>query len=90
MEFLDAQRASHRGKIEFTSLFSGVDPQVSPEVSYDPKDPSRFVLSWAVHTATGRWMASMLFVLMGPLLGFGSLMLAQGHLRKARLQTAAS
>jgi hypothetical protein len=36
VEFLDAQRAVHRGKVEFTSLFTGVDPNRSPEVRCDP------------------------------------------------------
>jgi hypothetical protein len=80
VEFLDQQRGIHKGKTEFTSLFTGVDQERPVTVHYDVKDPSHFALSWAVDVAGGRWMAAIFFILMAPVLGVGAIKLARNHL----------
>jgi len=90
VQYLDGRHAPHRSNIEFTSLFSSVDPKTDPVVHYDAQDPSRFALNWAVDVAGGRWMAAIFFLLGGPLLGFGSLKLAQAQLAKRAAAQAAS
>jgi hypothetical protein len=94
VEFFDPQHVLHKGKTEFTSLFTSVDQDRDPQVHYDAKDPTHFALSWAVDVAGGRWMAAIFFIIMAPLMGLGAWKLAQGHLRKpveaAPLQRAAA
>ena len=84
VQYTDAQRRKHDEKIEFVTLFSSVDQARHAEVRYDPEDPTRFVLSWALDVGGGRWMAGLFFILMSPLLGFGCLKIVQGHLAKIR------
>jgi hypothetical protein len=84
VEFLDAKRVEHKGKIEFTTLFMGVDQKQEPTVHYDAANPEKFALSWAIDTVTGRWMAAVFFLLMAPVFGLGAFKVAQKHLAAAR------
>lgn len=83
VQFQDVQGARHAGKEEFVTLFSSAD-QREPELHYDPADPRRFVLSWAVDVVGGRWMAALLFLVMGPVILLGAVLIARGHWAQAR------
>src|SRR5215469_12880922 len=57
LEFQDTAGGLHRGHEEFTTLITSVDTEQRPELRYDPSDPNRFVLSWALDVTGGRLMA---------------------------------
>jgi hypothetical protein len=62
----------HAGKLDFSTLLGRVDTEPEPEVRYDPKEPDRFALNWAID-ATGSRLGEIvvswaLFALLGLIL----------------------
>lgn len=56
-------------KLEFGTV-GGIDRDAEPEVRFDPGDPSRFALNWAVEASGGRWASAiLLFVLLNGIFG---------------------
>jgi len=72
VDYTDQQGGTHHAKLEFTLLFRSVDQHSEAEVRYDPRDPSKFALAWAVDRSGSRWL-SVIF-LWGILALFGALM----------------
>jgi hypothetical protein len=72
VEYATAEGELHEQKIKFDTLFVSVDKNAPVDVHYDPKDPSRMVLSWSVDMTGGRWAA---VVFMGAIGLFGLLFL---------------
>jgi hypothetical protein len=72
VDYTDQKGAEHHAKLEFTLLFRSVDQHSEAEVRYDPRDPSKFALAWAVERSGSRWL-SVIF-LWGILALFGALM----------------
>ena len=79
VDFQDTEGRPHHGHEEFTTLFTSVDQERSPEVHYDASDPNRFVLSWARDVTGGRWMAALFFLVMGPVFLLGGWLYAKQH-----------
>ncbi|HZE95558.1 MAG TPA: hypothetical protein VE981_00880 [Planctomycetota bacterium] len=71
VSYHDADGGAHEGKTEFRS-FTSVDEKKSPEVKYDAKNPSRYVLSWSLDPIGGRWAAAVLFLIVTPLFLIGT------------------
>jgi hypothetical protein len=62
-----------------------VDKASEPAVRYDPADPQRFALSWAVDHSGGRWAAvAFLWLCLGGLVGFGLCVIGWQALRQLR------
>jgi hypothetical protein len=53
--YADADGARYRGPVEIATMLGSVDTDADPEVRYDPADPDRFALSWAVDASGARW-----------------------------------
>ena len=79
----DARGQQHEGTAAFERLFVGVDNEAGPEVRVDPRDPSRFVLSWAVELP--RWLAASVFLLMPLAIGLAALGLLRTERRRREL-----
>jgi hypothetical protein len=70
VNFVDAQGKRHAEKLSFSTLGSGIDEEQTPELRYDPADPSRYAVSWAVESSGGRWASVIFFTLGGMVIGF--------------------
>lgn len=79
VDYTDQQGGAHHAKLEFTLLFRSVDQRSEAEVRYDPRDPSKFALAWAVDRSGSRWL-SVIF-LWGILALFAALMAWLGFLQ---------
>ena len=72
---------------ERRGLFRSVDQHSEAEVRYDPRDPSKFALAWAVERSGSRWLSVIflwgILALAGVLMGWlGSAMAGYAGLIK--------
>jgi hypothetical protein len=86
VSYADAVGAEHKTTIEFDTLFASVDQQSPVDARYDPKQPERVALSWAVDMVGSRW-ASIAFLGLGSV-ALGLLFAWLGRLALRRLADA--
>jgi len=84
--FADTAGAPHKTTVEFDTLFASVDQQSLVDARYDPKQPDRVALSWAVDMVGSRW-ASVAFLGLGSL-ALGLLFAWLGRMALRRLADA--
>lgn len=90
VEYVDAQSQTHRRKAEFSSLFASVDQKTDADVRYDPANPERFALRWAIDLNGYRWAAFAFMMAAGIGIGLAFLVLALGLFRRASDARAAA
>lgn len=82
VEYVDAQGKTHHRKAEFSSLFASVDQKTDADVRYDPANPERFALRWAIDLGGYRWAAFIFMLVAGIGVGLAFLVLSFGLLRR--------
>jgi hypothetical protein len=90
VEYVDAQGKTHRKKAEFSSLFASVDQKTDADVRYDPANPERFALRWAIDLGGYRWAAFAFMMVAGIGIGIAFLVLALGLFRRVTDARAAA
>jgi hypothetical protein len=80
--YLDRKGARHERRVEFDTLITSVSDREEVAVRYDPRDPDRLVLSWAVAVGGARWGAFAFLCFAGVGLGLVFLLLARESLRR--------
>jgi hypothetical protein len=86
VEFVDQKGESHKGKVEFDSLFASVDQKAPVHVKYDPQNPDRFAFSWMIDMKATVWASIAFMSLVG--LGIGLLCLAVARQMLQKLAAA--
>jgi hypothetical protein len=71
-------------KIEFDTL-GAIDHKQEPALRYDPSDPKRIALSWAIEASSQRWLWVIFIAIVGPLIGAGFGVVGRGFARRWRV-----
>jgi hypothetical protein len=79
--YTDREGREHQRALSFAAL-SSVNQRAPVEVRYDPQDPERFALSWAVHKRGSRWASFAFLGGMGVVLGLVFLFGARTVIRR--------
>lgn len=74
----------HRHPLDFGTALGRLDHDRAPVVRYDPRDPDRFALNWAVDASGARWRWAILGTLIMGLLVFAGLVGVRSVIGDAR------
>ncbi|HEX4406433.1 MAG TPA: hypothetical protein VGM56_16790 [Byssovorax sp.] len=88
VRYKDPAGGVHTTKSSFSTLGGGPDTSKAAEVRVDPRDASRFALSWGIESKTTRWISFGVLFSIGSALGLMVVWLGVMGIRRARLTVA--
>src|SRR5215470_1870912 len=69
VEYVDDRGGKHDGKLELTTALGDLDTSEPLEVRYDPANPKRFAVSWAIASSGPRYRGAIAIVVLCGLIG---------------------